>query len=291
MDLIHFDSPNSPFYNPSETHVISNRRKYLKKFSVGTPPVPILGIADTSSDLIWLQCKPCTECSNQTAPLFDPKMSITYKSWNKLPKGDLAMDTHSGIMTSRPMPFPGTIIGRGHDNVRNFDDKGSSIVGIGGGAVSLASQLSYSIGGKFSYSKLKFGSDAVVSGPGTVSTPLVPKIPDTFYFLTLDVTPRTQKEFYSKFESAVAEEINLERGDDPSHVLSLFATLASASIEIPIITAHFTGADVKLNPTTTFVQINEELVILGNVAQSNLLVGNDLVEKTVSFKPTDCIKL
>ena len=31
-------------------------------------------------------------------------------------------------------------------------------------------------------------------------------------------------EFYSKFKSAVAEEINLERGDDLSHVLSLFAT-------------------------------------------------------------------
>ena len=31
-------------------------------------------------------------------------------------------------------------------------------------------------------------------------------------------------EFYSMFESAVAEEINLERGNDPSHVLSLFAT-------------------------------------------------------------------
>ena len=110
-----------------------------------------------------------------------------------------------GSTTSHPMSFPETIIGRGHDNVGNFDDKGSSIVGIGGGAVSLVSQLSSSIGGKFSYclvpltsrdknsSKLNFGSDAVVSGPGTMSTPLVPKILDTFHFLTLDVTPQTQK--------------------------------------------------------------------------------------------------
>ena len=110
-----------------------------------------------------------------------------------------------GSTTSHPMSFPETIIGHGHDNVGNFDDKGSSIVGIGGGAVSLVSQLSSSIGGKFSYclvpltsrdknsSKLNFGSDAVVSGPGTMSTPLVPKILDTFHFLTHDVTPRTQK--------------------------------------------------------------------------------------------------
>ena len=138
--------------------------------------------------------------------------------WNKLPifhllwrqfiilKGRLCYG-HSlwDQRQGHPMSFPETIIGRGHDNVGNFDDKGSSIVGIGGGAVSLVSQLISSIGGKFSYclvpltsrdknsSKLNFGSDAVVSGPGTMSTPLVPKILDTFHFLTLDVTPQTQK--------------------------------------------------------------------------------------------------
>nr|POE91556.1 aspartic proteinase cdr1 [Quercus suber] len=118
-----------------------------------------------------------------------------------------------GSTTSHPMPFPETIIGRGHDNVGNFDDKGSGIVGFGGGAVSLVSQLSSSIGGKFSYclvpltsrdknsSKLNFGSDTVVSGPGTVSTPLVPKISDTFHFLTLNVTPQTQKG--SKHEKSI----------------------------------------------------------------------------------------
>ena len=107
-------------------------------------------------------------------------------------------------------------------------------------------------------------------------------------------------EFYPTFESAVAEEIDLERGHDPSQFLSLCYKRTSDSIEIPI-TAHFTGADVKLNPGTTFIQINEELsclafranesTIFGNLAQSNLLVGYDLVKKTVSFKPTDCTKL
>ena len=112
VDLIYRDSPDSPFYNASETHsqrvakalrrsinrvnhfkpsssvspnlaqtdIISNSGKYLMKYSVGTPPVAILGIADTGSDLIWLQCKPCTECYNQAAPFFDPTMSTTYKS-------------------------------------------------------------------------------------------------------------------------------------------------------------------------------------------------------------------
>ena len=98
------------------------------KYSVGTPLVPILGIANMGSDLIWLQYKPCTECSNQIAPLFYPEMSTTYKSvsctssqceslakiscsndgtscqysisygdGSSFSKGDLSMDTHSGI--------------------------------------------------------------------------------------------------------------------------------------------------------------------------------------------------
>ncbi|KAM3685450.1 hypothetical protein ACJW31_11G118500 [Castanea mollissima] len=408
VDLIHRDSPDSPFYNASETHsqrvakalrrsinrvnhfkpsssvspnlaqtdIISNSGEYLMKYSVGTPPVAILGVADTGSDLIWLQCKPCTECYKQAAPIFDPEMSTTYKSISctssqceslrktscsndgtscqysvsygdkSFSNGDLAVDTFTlGSTTSdRPVSLPETIIGCGHDNNGHFDAKGSGIVGLGGGTVSLVSQLSSSISGKFSYclvpltsrdeksSKLKFGSEAVVSGPGTVSTPLIPNSPDTFYFLTLEAMSVGSKrlelsgssgsgglegniiidsgttvttlptEFYSEFESAVAEEIDLERGDDPSQFLSLCYKPTSDSIEIPSITAHFTGADVKLNPDTTFIQINEELLclafranqeitIFGNLAQSNLLVGYDLVKKTVSFKPTDCTKL
>lgn len=52
---------------------------------------------------------------------------------------------------------------------------------------------------------------------------------------------------------------------------------------------------MKLNPTTTFVQINEELVclaflankkisIFGNLVQSNLLVGYDLCEENSIFQ-------
>ena len=107
-------------------------------------------------------------------------------------------------------------------------------------------------------------------------------------------------EFYSKFESAVAEEINFERIHDPSHLLGLCYN-NSDDIDVPNITAHFSGANVKLNPANTFWPITDELVylafqagqpsIFGSVAQSNMLVGYDHVEKTVSFKPMDCTKL
>ena len=407
LDLIHRDSPKSPFYNPSETHsqrvakalrrsinrvnsfkpsssvspnslqtdIFSDSGEYLMKYFVGTPPVPILGIADTGSDLIWLQCKPCTECYNQTGPFFDPEKSTTYKrisctssqcesldytSCSKdstscqysvnygdksFSKGDLAVDTLTlNSTSSRPVPFPKTIIGCGLNYSLTSGVTGFGIVGLGGGKASLVSQLHSSIGGKFSYclmpfiysqdntsSKLNFGSHAVVSGFGTVSTPLVlHKRPHTYYYLTLEAMSVGNKrlelssssasggskvniiidsgstltyfpaEFYSKFESAVAEEINFERIHDPSHLLGLCYN-NSDDIDVPNITAHFSGADVKLNPTNAFWPITDELVclafragqlsIFGNVAQSNMLVGYDHVEKTVSFKPTHCTKL
>ncbi|KAI9086995.1 hypothetical protein K1719_031156 [Acacia pycnantha] len=114
IDLVHRDSPLSPFYNSSMTHservqnaalrsisranrfgqsssmaetselvetdIIPNDANYLMKISVGTPPVERLAVADTGSDLIWFQCSPCPRCYPQKVKLFDPKSSSTYTS-------------------------------------------------------------------------------------------------------------------------------------------------------------------------------------------------------------------
>ncbi|XP_060182606.1 aspartic proteinase CDR1-like [Lycium barbarum] len=109
LDLIHRDSPLSPFYNPSNTpsellqnafHRSFSRAsffkkssvnpiqstitptlgEYLMKISIGTPPVDTLVIADTGSDLTWTQCEPCVDCFKQLAPLFNPKNSSSYKT-------------------------------------------------------------------------------------------------------------------------------------------------------------------------------------------------------------------
>ncbi|CAK8536829.1 unnamed protein product [Lathyrus sativus] len=74
-------------------------------------------------------------------------------------------------------------------------------------------------------------------------------------------------------------------------------------LEAPIITAHFRGADVQLNALNTFYQVDHEvlcfaflkngnssLVIYGNVAQQNFLVGFDIKNNVTTFKPTDCTK-
>jgi hypothetical protein len=108
-DLIQRDSPLSPWYDSSTTHfdrlhnafrrsiahanrfikpspntiqseIVPSGGEYLMNISIGTPPVEVLGIADTGSDLIWTQCKPCKQCFNQNPPLFDPKLSSTYRT-------------------------------------------------------------------------------------------------------------------------------------------------------------------------------------------------------------------
>ncbi|XP_061350079.1 aspartic proteinase CDR1-like [Gastrolobium bilobum] len=407
VELIHRDSSRSPFYSPTETQFQRvanavtrsiNRANYFKQalfptntadstvqpadgeylmsYSLGTPPFQLLGIVDTGSDIVWLQCKPCETCYNQTTPMFNPSKSKTYKpipcSSTKCQsirdtscssdneqiceysinygdgshsQGDLSVDTLTLSSTSgSPIPFPRTVIGCGHSNTVSFMGKTSGIVGLGGGPISLISQLGSSTSGKFSYclvpmfsdsnnssSKLNFGENAVVSGDGTVSTPLVIKKPDVYYYVTLEAFSVGDKKIefgssssgfseegniiidsgttlvllpsdvYSKLESAVANVVKLERVQDPTQQLNLCYRATSGQLEVPIITAHFKGADIQLNALNTFVEVDDGIVclaftssdglaIFGNLAQQNFLVGYDLQNNIVSFMPTDCTK-
>ncbi|KAI3835772.1 hypothetical protein MKW92_025120, partial [Papaver armeniacum] len=52
---------------------------YLMKFSIGSPAREYLGIADTGSDLVWLQCQPCERCYRQDESIFNPNSSSSYK--------------------------------------------------------------------------------------------------------------------------------------------------------------------------------------------------------------------
>ncbi|KFK23711.1 hypothetical protein AALP_AAs68056U000100 [Arabis alpina] len=406
-DLIHRDSPKSPFYNPTQTpsqrlrnainrsvnrvahftniygkdasdnspqtEITSSHGEYLMNVSLGTPPFPIMAVADTGSDLVWTQCKPCEDCYTQEDPLFDPKASSTYRNVScsssqcsefgtegscstdntcsysiayggdrSHSKGNVAADTLTlGSTNSRPVQLKNVIIGCGHNNAGKFNKKSSGIVGLGGGAASLVSQLGDSIDGKFSYcfvpltekdrtSKINFGTNAVVSGKGVVSTPLIKKSPQTFYYLTLEsISVGSKKiqfpginsgtgqgniiidsgttftflpmEFYTQLERAVASQIKAERQEAPQGSMGLCYS-ATAKLKVPVITVHFDGADVKLDSSNSFAQISEELVcfafrgsddffIYGNLSQMNFLVGYDTVSRKVSFKRADCAKM
>lgn len=401
IDLIHRDSPNSPFYDPSLSFtermnnsfhrsfnrsislhsqsssvvVASNNGEYLMRYSIGTPPMHTLGVADTGSDLTWTQCLPCKHCFKQQSRFFNPKKSSSYKplhckskmchadlptSCNRTKKtcayqimygdnsysiGDLARETiRFGSSKNKKVKLKKTVIGCGHDNAGTFSgDRESGIVGLGGGKLSLISQMGSSIGGKFSYclaplvqqstnipkSKINFGTSGLVSGVDVVTTPLAQKLPATYYFLTLEsisvgkkrldlrnmsfsfgegniildsgtVLTLLSPEIYVKLETMVKGAIKLPTVADPTGSLNL--CYKSLSMEkIPIITMHFTGADVKLGPWNTFVVTSESSIcfafagtygaqIYGNIAQMNFLVGYNLISKRVSFKPTHCSK-
>ncbi|THG23536.1 aspartic proteinase CDR1-like [Camellia sinensis] len=400
VDLIHRDSPSSPLYNSSLSHfervssalyrstnrvkyytracttprsafsdVISDGGEYLMKITIGTPPVSILAIADTGSDLIWTQCMPCLDCYKQKAPFFNPTSSSTYKEApcdsracqtlggtfcsdgicqymasygdGSSSQGILATETVTlSSTTRRPMSLPKIIFGCGYVNDGSFSENESGIIGLGGGPLSLISQLRSSIGDKFSYclvpfsshntksSQMNFGQNAIVSGNRVVSTPITRKFPNTFYFLTLEgfsvgrqrlefynssSSPNAfgniiidsgttltylPSNFYSRLESAVRSAIKEEPIDDPQKILDLCYKVSN-EISFPIITAHFTGADVKLSHLNTFIETSSDVAcfafapadnigIFGNVAQMNFLVGYDLRKRIVSFKPMDC---
>ncbi|CAJ1978115.1 unnamed protein product [Sphenostylis stenocarpa] len=184
-----------------------------------------------------------------------------------------------------------------------------------------------------STSKLNFGDAAMVYGPGTVSTPLFSHNKQLFYYLTLEglsvgsnriefgsslltsggggniiIDSGTTLTFlpedvYSRLELAVAQDVKLKRTKDPNQVLGLCYEGTLDKLDLPVITAHFSGANVLLYAINTFVEVADGVVclafqpsqnngaIFGNLAQQNLLIGYDLQKNTVSFKHTDCSKM
>ncbi|CAK9184141.1 unnamed protein product [Ilex paraguariensis] len=342
VELIHHDSQLSPFYNHSATPGELSSYDALRSiarinhfrpsslshenFYIGNPPVESLAVADTGSDLVWIQCAPCDNCYAQDSPIFDPVKSSTYmdlpcdsSSCQALPSsqcgttnnecqyryrygdrsytiGVLSTDTFTFDSTNaRATAFPNSVFGCGHNNSGTFTSRGSGLVGLGGGPLSLISQLSVEIEQKFSYcllprtansaSKLKF--DEVTARDSSSST---------FYSLTLEAF---ESNFYNELEAAVKESISLNTVQDPrgNYRLCYDSTSFSTAPETPIL-FQFTGADITLKTINTFVVLDgitclaiipsNDLNIFGNVAQINFQVGYDLAKKQVSFAPADC---
>ncbi|KAL1211126.1 putative aspartic protease [Cardamine amara subsp. amara] len=392
VELIHRDSPLSPLYNPLNTvtdrlnaaflRSISRSHRFNQKSSqtdlqsgligadgeffmsitIGTPPIKVFAIADTGSDLTWVQCKPCQQCYKENGPIFEKKKSSTYKnepcdsrhcqalSTNErgcdeslnvckyrysygdqsFSKGDVAtetisIDSASGSLVS----FPGTVFGCGYNNGGTFDETGSGIIGLGGGHLSLISQLGSSISKKFSYclshksstingtSVINLGTNSIPSGlskdSGVISTPLVDKEPQTYYYLTLEAIsvgktkiPYTGNSYYpndgktlsetsgniiidsgttltlldsgffDRFGAAVEESVTgAKRVSDPQGLLSHCFKSGNAEIGLPEITVHFTRADVKLSPINAFVKVREDMVCLSMIPTTEVAIyGN-----------------
>ncbi|KZV31602.1 hypothetical protein F511_03456 [Dorcoceras hygrometricum] len=214
-------------------------------------------------------------------------------------QGELARDTLTlGSGNGKTMSFPNITFGCGFKNSGYFAPVQSGIVALGAGKYSFVGQLNPSIQGKFSYclvplssetgntSKMHFGSAAVVSGAGVVSTPLVLDAEEVpFYMLTLQgitigkkrlemdqqhaTKPRPQEgnividsgttltflpyTLYQKMETVVKSMIKLKRVQDPLNVLDL-CYYTPEDLKFPDMIVHFKGADVRLKTENSFVR-------------------------------------
>ncbi|KAL9668208.1 hypothetical protein QQ045_002584 [Rhodiola kirilowii] len=122
---------------------------------------------------------------------------IMYEDWS-ISRGAIATKTLTlGSSSCESVKFQNILFGCSFSQHHMFSAPGSGIIGLGNGRNSLIGQLEKSIGRKFSYyfvplfgkqtksGVINFGSNAIVSGEGVVSTPLIAKDPPTFYYLTL----------------------------------------------------------------------------------------------------------
>lgn len=196
--------------------------EFLMQLSIGTPADSFSAIVDTGSDLIWTQCKPCTQCFDQSTPIFDPKKSSTFSKLGcssqlceALPTSSCGTDgceylytygdysSTQGILAYDTFTFADSVsvpkvgFGCGEDNEGSGFDQGAGLVGLGRGPLSLVSQLGVP---KFSYcltsiddtatSKLLLGSQATsgnLSTKAMKTTPLIKNpLQPSFYYLSLE---------------------------------------------------------------------------------------------------------
>ncbi|OAY53428.1 protein ASPARTIC PROTEASE IN GUARD CELL 2 [Manihot esculenta] len=191
--------------------------EYFVRIGVGSPPKDQYVVIDSGSDIVWVQCQPCTQCYHQTDPVFDPANSASFIGVScssavcdrvensgchagrcryevmygdgSYTKGTLALET----LTFGRTVVRNVAIGCGHSN-RGMFVGAAGLIGLGGGSLSLVGQLGGQTGGAFSYCLVSRGTDSTGSlefGRGAMPVgaawiPLIrnPRAP-SFYYIGL----------------------------------------------------------------------------------------------------------
>ncbi|XP_010549135.1 PREDICTED: protein ASPARTIC PROTEASE IN GUARD CELL 1-like [Tarenaya hassleriana] len=188
--------------------------EYFSRIGIGNPPKEMFMVLDTGSDVNWIQCQPCSECYQQSDPVFDPASSSSYSSLSCASSQCSALEVSAcradkclyqvsygdgsftvGEFATETVSFGssgkvnGVALGCGHDNEGLFVGS-AGLLGLGGGSLSLTSQIKAK---SFSYclvdrdsgrsSSLDFNS---VRPGGEVTAPLLRNRQiDTFYYVGL----------------------------------------------------------------------------------------------------------
>lgn len=184
----------SPAWDDFGSEVVSGMEEgsgeYFVRIGVGSPARSQYMVIDSGSDLVWVQCRPCSPCYKQANPLFDPSMSVSFSGVpcrsavcglldhgrcladrcgyevsyldGSFTKGVLAMET----LTVGTTEVRDVAIGCGHSNSGLFVGA-AGLLGLGAGALSFVGQLAGQTGGAFGYCLVTRGrSTPPVAGGG-----------------------------------------------------------------------------------------------------------------------------
>ncbi|PRQ41455.1 putative nepenthesin [Rosa chinensis] len=148
--------------------------EYFVRIGVGSPPRSQYVVIDSGSDIVWVQCQPCSQCYQQSDPIFDPAHSASYSGVSctstvcgrlqnpgchagrcryeasygdgSYTQGTLALET---VTFGRAL-IRNVAIGCGHMN-RGMFVGAAGLLGLGSGPMSFVGQLGGQTGGAFSY--------------------------------------------------------------------------------------------------------------------------------------------
>lgn len=188
--------------------------EYFVRIGVGSPPRSQYVVIDSGSDIVWVQCQPCTQCYHQSDPIFDPAHSASYSGVSctstvcdrlqnpgchegrcryeasygdgSYTQGTLALET---LSFGRAL-IRNVAIGCGHMN-RGMFVGAAGLLGLGGGSMSFVGQLAGQTGAAFSYclvsrgdattGSLEFGRGAMPVGAAWVPLIRNQRAPSFYY--------------------------------------------------------------------------------------------------------------
>ncbi|CAI9270628.1 unnamed protein product [Lactuca saligna] len=153
------------FSTPVSSGISQGSGEYFARVGLGTPVQSYYMVIDTGSDINWLQCQPCSDCYQQTDPIYNPSASTSYGTLacgsqecssleitacrndvclyqvsygdGSFTVGDFVTET---VTFGKSGSVPKVAMGCGHDNEGLFVGAGG-LLALGGGPLSLPSQI------------------------------------------------------------------------------------------------------------------------------------------------------
>ncbi|GMJ06595.1 ASPARTIC PROTEASE IN GUARD CELL 1 [Hibiscus trionum] len=188
--------------------------EYFTRVGIGSPAKQFYMVLDTGSDINWIQCQPCSECYQQSDPIFDPSASSSYspvscdssqcsslrvatcrdgKCLYQVSYGDGSYTVGDFVTETVSFGNSGNInsvaLGCGHTNEGLFV-AAAGLLGLGGGPLSMTSQIkatsfSYCLVDRDSAGSSTLDFNAGLPGDSVVAPLIRSQKVDTFYYVGL----------------------------------------------------------------------------------------------------------